>query len=387
MNRFTLPRHFTDILLSVRGLKESGKPDSWYGYCPVHQPLETKKRSLGISIGKKGNLVFRCCSSHGCSAEEIIRALGFRMRDAFADQSFGKPCGEFVCSYPYRDEGGRLLYEVVRFANPKDFRQRQPNPTYDKSRPLSESNKKYLWHLQGVRRVLYRLPELLRELRRSCEPVVIAEGEKDVDRLWRIRVMATTAPGGACKFQGVEDHARELLRGRNVIVLADDDPFNDRLGCRPGPRHAYDVAARLNGHVKAIKVVRFFNDGQKKDVSDFLAGGIAREQKARLWSFVAQCPTFDGTVPSYVYRGELPKDQQQRANFDDRVHGVLSRLAARKTETTKDQMAVIEEVKARCRDLMKVYGRSHDEFLGQLAALAAAIRLMGGDLEGMEDTE
>ena len=33
--------------------------------------------------------------------------------------------GHVVHAYPYHDEGGRLLFEVVRF-EPKDFRQRRP---------------------------------------------------------------------------------------------------------------------------------------------------------------------------------------------------------------------------------------------------------------------
>jgi hypothetical protein len=44
-----------------------------------------------------------------------------------------------------------LLYQVVRFA-PKDFRQRRPDGPGG-----------WTWNLKGVRRVLYRLFELLHE--------------------------------------------------------------------------------------------------------------------------------------------------------------------------------------------------------------------------------
>jgi len=46
------------------------------------------------------------------------------------------------------DEAGTLLYQVVRFA-PKDFRQRCPDGAGG-----------WLWKLNGVRRVLYHLPEV-----------------------------------------------------------------------------------------------------------------------------------------------------------------------------------------------------------------------------------
>src|SRR5262249_13880033 len=50
-----------------------------------------------------------------------------------------------VAKYPYHDENGHVAFWVVRF-DPKDFRQQRPDGT---------------WNLDGVRRVLYRLPEVL----------------------------------------------------------------------------------------------------------------------------------------------------------------------------------------------------------------------------------
>ena len=54
--------------------------------------------------------------------------------------------------YPYTDEGGKLLYQVIRL-EPKDFRQRRP-----------DGNGGWIWSLGGIRRVLYRLPQL-----RACD--------------------------------------------------------------------------------------------------------------------------------------------------------------------------------------------------------------------------
>jgi hypothetical protein len=68
----------------------------------------------------------------------------------------------FGLVYRYCDEGGRHLYDVVRF-EPKDFRQRRADRT---------------WKMDGVRRVVYRLPEM-----QGKSVVYIPEGEKDVDRL------------------------------------------------------------------------------------------------------------------------------------------------------------------------------------------------------------
>ena len=51
-------------------------------------------------------------------------------------------------TYDYCDEDMRLLFQVCRFPD-KQFRQRQPG-----------GDDGWIWHLEGVRRVLYRLPEL-----------------------------------------------------------------------------------------------------------------------------------------------------------------------------------------------------------------------------------
>ena len=56
----------------------------------------------------------------------------------------------------------------------------------------------WAWNVKGVRRVLYRLPELLA---RPDETVYVVEGEKDADRLASLGLLATTNSGGAGKWQ------------------------------------------------------------------------------------------------------------------------------------------------------------------------------------------
>ena len=72
-------------------------------------------------------------------------------------------------TYDYTDETGQLLYQNCRY-NPKTFKQRRPDGAGD-----------YIWDLNGTRRVLYRLPELLRA--DSNKWVFYCEGEKDTDNV------------------------------------------------------------------------------------------------------------------------------------------------------------------------------------------------------------
>ena len=125
-------------------------------------------------------------------------------------------------TYVYKDEKGKPLFQVLRYPG-KRFRQRAYSPSG------------FVWSLSGVRRVLYRLPELLED--ESDRPVYIVEGEKDVDALHARGHLATCNPGGAGKWGAVADHARTVLQKRDVIIVADAD--------KVGREHAAEIAESL----------------------------------------------------------------------------------------------------------------------------------------------
>ena len=69
--------------------------------------------------------------------------------------------------------------------------------------------------------LLYRLPELIEAMSsRPNDPVVISEGEKDVDRLLSLGFIATTNPNGALNWKR---EFNAILAGREVVVLIDND--------------------------------------------------------------------------------------------------------------------------------------------------------------------
>ena len=92
-----------------------------------------------------------------------------------------------MAKYDYTDEAGELLFQVVRYA-PKGFRQRRP-----------DGNGGWVWSLGNVRCVPYRLVELM-EAVAEARPILIVEGEKDVESLRQLNVCATTNAGGAGKW-------------------------------------------------------------------------------------------------------------------------------------------------------------------------------------------
>jgi hypothetical protein len=112
---------------------------------------------------------------------------------------------KIVAIYDYTDETGGILFQVVRF-EPKEFRQRRP-----------DSDGGWIWSTKGVRQVPYRLPALLEALAND-RPIVLVEGEKDVDNLANWNVPATCNAGGAGKWR---PELSEHFRGADVILTPD----------------------------------------------------------------------------------------------------------------------------------------------------------------------
>jgi putative DNA primase/helicase len=227
-----------DILHKLNGVRRAS--DGWTARCPAHKD---KHNSLSVSEGKGGLMLLFCHA--GCTFEQIISALG-------PSQTESSP-RRIADIYGYHDEVGDLLYEAVRF-DPKDFQQRKP-----------DGKGGYNWKLNGTRRVLYRLPELISS---SADiPVFIPEGEKDCDNLVKLGLVATTNVGGAKKWR---DEYSEYLRGRQIVILPDND--------EPGREHAMQVAGSLRGIAASIKIIGLPDLPAKGDVSDWLAAGGTAKQ-------------------------------------------------------------------------------------------------------------
>jgi len=164
---------------------------------------------------------------------------------------------KIVGTYDYRNAQGNVVFQGVRY-DPKDFAQRRPDGAGG-----------YVWNLKGIERVLYRFPELLAA--DPLETVFVAEGEKDVDRLVRLGLVATTNPEGAGKWR---DEYTDALKGLHVAILQDND--------REGHKHAEKVARALYGGAASVKVVALPGLPEKGDVSDWLTAGNSVDDLLRI---------------------------------------------------------------------------------------------------------
>jgi uncharacterized protein (DUF927 family) len=200
--------------------------------------------------------------------------------------------------YPYQDEGGSLLFEVLRFPGHK-FRQRRPNGAGG-----------WTWKLGQVRRVLYRLPQLCTA--DPAEPVFVVEGEKDVDNLRALGLIATCNPGGAGKWR--QDYS-DALKGRDAILLPDNDDA--------GREHARDVADKIIRVAGSVRILELPGLPEKGDVSDWLAAGhskdelIALGQAAPPMAAAPEPPTGSSKRPNGAKVGsKRPTDSGDEFNLD-----------------------------------------------------------------------
>ncbi|MDA1095317.1 MAG: AAA family ATPase [Acidobacteria bacterium] len=228
-----------DVLTRFPGAKRSGA--GWQARCPEHAD---RTPSLTISEGDDGRTLVHCHA--GCPVEDILAAVGLALQDLFVDTGPTSTTSRAIAeTYPYTDEQGALLYEVVRYA-PKDFRQRRP-----------DGHGGWLWKLTDVRRVLYGLPALLGQ-----RVVYIAEGEKDVGAVCALGLVATTNAGGAGQWR--DDYSLQLQAAgvEAVVILPDNDTA--------GQAHAIAVARSCHAVGLQVKVVALPDLPAKGDVSDYL---------------------------------------------------------------------------------------------------------------------
>lgn len=274
--------------LKVERRSETGESKC---FCPAHNDRNTA--SLDVTTGVSSDesrypglrrIFFKCWA--GCSASEVLSAMGLKYRDLYIDpipqdarqneprqqytpttkpqaaqkQTGGNSSKQYMSyesafgwlgnierMYEYTDKDGLPVFRVVRIRRKdgdKTFRQcRRVNPEREfpiitKTNDLSEEQ----------RTVLYHLPQVLRGIQEG-RTIYLAEGEKDAETLLAHGMIGTTHAGGADKSTDRPKwHAghNEWLRGADVVILPDND--------EPGKTHAQVVAGMLLGVAKRVRL-------------------------------------------------------------------------------------------------------------------------------------
>jgi hypothetical protein len=234
-------------------LKIKGSGPVFSAKCPAH---EDRHESLSVTQNAHGDVLLTCHA--GCDVERIVERLGLEMRDLFLPDD--RPLNSEPIVYTYRDERGTPLYEVHKWVKDgaKKFAQRVAGSAE--------------WGLKDVRRVLYRLPELLRA--KPSEVVYVVEGEKDVENaMSKLGLVATCNLGGAGRGKWKVEY-NEFFAERNVVVIPDNDEV--------GKEHAGEVAQHLAPIAASVIVCELPGLDNHGDLSDWIRRGGTREQLAKL---------------------------------------------------------------------------------------------------------
>src|SRR5215475_2591462 len=188
-----------------------------------------------------------------------------------------------------------------------------------KVRNPRNSPPKYWWqHLNGgwqsgtnavdTSALLYRIDEA-KEAMAAGEPILIVEGEKDVDTCWGLGFAATCNAHGAGKW--TREHS-EQLRGADLVVLNDND--------KPGRDHAVDVCVASANTARSLRKLALIDDWpampEGGDITDWMnQGGTANElleliNNAPMWITPETAPAASAWHDYSAWDDTDPPDQE-----------------------------------------------------------------------------
>lgn len=254
---------------------KSSSRNSVKAVCPCHRD---KNASLSLTYDEATQKTLIYCHA-GCDTHEILTSVGLAFEDLGTTNKSKEENSNIENIYSYVDENGVLLFEKIRFKN-KDFRQRRyidgktiwglsagiytetypgSNNYSPKERPGSKSIT-----LQEQPKILYNLPKLLNAIKNGY-PVYIVEGEKDVNSMTKLGLIATTAPsGGGNGNKKWLDSYSKYFKGANVVILPDND--------EAGQSFAKEIKSKLKNYAHATKLITI-SDKPKGDITDWINEG------------------------------------------------------------------------------------------------------------------
>ncbi|MBY8861120.1 hypothetical protein K7711_31910 [Nocardia sp. CA2R105] len=267
-------------------IEGSGRSGQWTKFvCPAHADSHP---SLGVKYDPSREKTIVVCFA-GCPQEDILDAAKLRVRDLFdhlpdrnapgyrppqrgsapsaprrrqaprPQPGRGDELGEVtgarrrVATYYYTTASNDPVGQVIRTQTPhqhgveKGFYQRR----------WDTEQKQYV--PGGFSPVVYQAPTVAWAIKHA-QPILLCEGEKDVNRAIAEGYPATCNAAGAGKFTA--EHAEQLRGAAHVVIVADRD--------RAGFDHALQVHDRLQGVAGQITVMQAATG---KDLSDHLDAG------------------------------------------------------------------------------------------------------------------
>ena len=205
-------------------------------FCPAHDDRITP--NLDIKEGEDGRVLLLCRA--GCSTEEVVEALGLKMRDLFSSGGHGGGVGGAVsdppptpppsCTLEAYAEAKRLPVEFLRSLGLSDvtysgspavripYRDREGQEKAVRFRCAlnkgARGDDRFRWR-SGSRTLPYGLWRL--EGAKEAGYVVLVEGESDCHTLWHHGVEAVGIPGASNFKEEWAEHLKDIEKLYAVV--------------------------------------------------------------------------------------------------------------------------------------------------------------------------
>lgn len=160
--------------------------------------------------------------------------------------------------YNYVSCNGLYAYTKIRLEEKKLLYGIVENERFSYGLPSNRPKKSY--------RAIYGNIKAIQRAIQGGQPIFIPEGEKDCDTLKRQGYTAFTY-GGATDWQ---PELAELVKGANVIILADNDD--------PGIKVANTILRDIQAVVKSAKIIIPMPDQPKADITDYFEAGHTKQE-------------------------------------------------------------------------------------------------------------
>ncbi len=270
--------------------------------CPIHEASGAHNPSLVLTITDTHRILFHC-RSQNCDAQHFQAIRDHLVKCGLPRSHVGGSRADKEDRYSYQHPDGTYAWTKTRFvtkAGKKRFRCEVFDETTKQWSSGRPDGMPLLFNLATVATVLASYPE---------QPLLIVEGEKDVNTAGGLGVLATTNADGAGKWRVEDTQALIKLGVRKVVVCPDNDG--------PGIDHGISVAKTFQaaGGVE-VRWLELPELGPKEDISDWAPKQA--QPDARISELIGEAPPFDadaldwrsklkmaGHNAGYSYRGDI----------------------------------------------------------------------------------
>jgi DNA polymerase I-like protein with 3'-5' exonuclease and polymerase domains/predicted P-loop ATPase len=269
--------------------------------CPVHEASGKHTPSLVLTITDTRRILFHC-RSQNCDAKDFRTIRDHLVKCGLPRSHVGGDRADKENRYTYQHPDGTYAWTKTRFGT-KSGKKRFRCEVFDETTKQWSSGRPegmpLLFNLAAVATVLATYP---------ATPLLIVEGEKDVNTAGGLGVLATTNADGAGKWR-IEDTQTLIKLGvRKVVVCPDNDG--------PGIDHGIHVARTFQQANIEVRWLELPELGTKEDLSDWAPKQA--QPDALLGELIGAGPPFDadalnwrsqlklaGRNAGYSYRGDI----------------------------------------------------------------------------------